>query len=311
MAGKVLVGLIYGGKSPEHEISKMTALSIKENIDKNKFEIKEIYIDKNGEFDHDLLSGIDIAFLSVHGPNCEDGTLQSFLENRGIKYTGSGINASKINMNKTKMHQIFQDAGLKSVKFIELDTKQNETDILKIVKEEIGFPCFLKPNNAGSSIGICKVNHVHELRLALSVAFRYDDQIIVEQAIEEPREIEIGILGNEELIISEPGEVLTNGEFYTYNAKYFDPFETTNEVSNLKQELINAIKEMAEQAYTFTRCRGYARIDFFLDKNNQIYINEINTLPGFTQSSMFPKLMSKIGIPYKELITKIIDLAQE
>lgn len=291
---KIKVGLIYGGKSFEHDVSKMTAVSIEKNIDRELFEIIKIYINKKGEFDRRKLKKIDVAFLAVHGPNCEDGKLQIFLDKLKIKYTGSKAKASAINMNKILMRQYFKKAKLKTI------------DSRKIV-----FPCFVKPNNTGSSIGISKANNKKEFEKAISLALRYDQKIIIEKAIENPREIEIAVLGNKKLILSEPGEILTRGRFYSYEAKYFHPFKTTVVAKKLSRSVIKKIKKMAVAAYRATGCSSYARVDFFIDQKNEIYINEINTLPGFTKISMFPKMMKAMGVSYKELITKIILLALE
>lgn len=305
---KIKVGLSYGGASPEHEISIMTAKSIRENIDRNKFDVVDIFIDKSGNLDEKLLSDIDVAFLAVHGPNCEDGKLQKYFEDKSMKYTGPDVKASQINMDKILEHEYFQKAGLPVVEYKGFD-KNDSIDTIKQYAIEIGLPIFVKPNNGGSSIGISKIDDISNLEGAINDAFKYDEKICIEKAVKNPREIELAILGNNDLIISNPGEVLSNGEFYSYETKYFKPFDTTAKTT-LTDEQIKNIKEMAKLAYETTGCKGYARIDFFLE-GDKIYINEINTLPGFTKISMFPKLMAEIGIGYKELITKIIKLALE
>jgi len=304
---KIKVGLIYGGQSFEHEVSLETARSIRENIDTDKFELIDIFIDRDGKFDESLLDQIDVAFLAVHGPNCEDGKLQAFLENRGVKYTGPGVEASRINMNKTVMHDVFKKNGLPTVDykgFAEID----QTIIIKYIKET-GLPVIVKPNNMGSSVGMTKLDRIDEIDIALKMALQCDDSIIIEKAIPKPREIEVAVMGNDKLIISEPGEVLTNGNVYSYETKYLNPFSTTVN-TNLDQHQKDYVKSTAEKAYIVTGCKGYSRIDFLLSEE-KIYINEINTLPGFTSISMFPKLMANIGIDYKDLITRIINLALE
>lgn len=306
---KKIVGLIYGGKSPEHEVSKMTAKSIRENIDRDQFDVIDIFIDKEGKYDYSILNNIDVAFLAVHGPNCEDGKLQKLLGKYKIKYTGSGAKSSKINMDKISQHRYFNKTGLKVTDNISFG-KEALDDIVKAIKD-FGLPVVIKPNNGGSSIGITKVENESKIKQAVVDARKYDTKIIVERAVSNPREIEIAILGNDELIISNPGEVISNGKFYSYETKYFKPFDTTVKAKNLSKNQIDGLKEMAKKAYRCTNCRGYARVDFFIDKNGEIYINEINTLPGFTKISMFPKLMQEMGISYKELITKIIKLALE
>jgi D-alanine-D-alanine ligase len=305
---KIKVAIIYGGESFEHEASKMTAQSIKENIDRELFNVREIYIDKRGNFDQKLLKGIDIAFLAVHGPNCEDGKLQKFLENKNIKYAGSGVKASKINLDKVVMHNYFKRAGLKTVDYIGFDKSSSIENIEDSVKK-IGLPVIIKPNNTGSSIGVSKVEKIDQFKKALKEAFKYDNKIIIEKAIINPREIEVAILENDKLVITEPGEIVTQGKLYSYESKYFKPFKTDSVAKNLSDVQSNKIKKMAETAYRVTGCSDYARVDFFMDRDGQAYINEINTLPGFTKTSMFPQLMQASGISYRDLITKIIKLA--
>jgi len=308
MNKKTKVGIVSGGKSFEHEVSKMTAASISEHIDQNLFEVVEIYINKDGELNHKLLDDIDVVFLAVHGPNCEDGTLQQYLEDRGIKYTGSGVEASRINMDKKQMHEAFEKAGLSVVKFLGFGKTNGDVEIIAKTEREIGYPCFVKPNNAGSSIGVSKAKNIHELRQGILKAFKHDDRIIIEKAVKEARDVEVGVLGNTELSISKPGEIIYNENFYDYNAKYFSG-GTNVVIGELDGSMSYKIKEMAACAYKATNCCGYARVDFLLDKNGQLFINEINTLPGFTNASMFPKLMEDAGIKYTQLITKIINLA--
>lgn len=310
MNKKIKVGLIYGGQSFEHEVSKMTAESILENIDTDKFEVVKIFVDKNGGLDENLLSNIDVAFLAVHGPNCEDGKLQKYLEDKRIKYTGAGVLASELNMDKIRMHDAFKEVGIPVVEYLGFDKRNGDSEIIEKTEGEIGYPCFVKANNAGSSVGVSKANNIHELRQAILEAFKCDDQIIVEEAVKNPREVEVAVLGNEDLTISEPGEIDADGEFYSYDAKYFHPFSTKTK-AELDENQTKEIKELAEKAYKATGCKGYSRIDFLIDRSGKVYLNEINTLPGFTKISMFPKLMAGAGIPYKELITKIINLALE
>jgi D-alanine-D-alanine ligase len=308
METKRKIGIIFGGQSPEHEVSKMTAQSIMENIDREIFEPVEIFIDKDGNFDTSLLEDIDVAFLAVHGPNCEDGKLQQFLEDKGMKYTGPKVKASEVNMDKILMHDAFKEAGLAVVKYLGFSNDEKSSDIAEQVMEKIGYPCFVKPNNAGSSIGVSKVDTQAGLIGAITEAFKYDNKIIVESGVEKPREVEVGILGNDDLTISDPGEVISNGEFYSYETKYFQPFDTSTN-ANLDHGTIEKVKELAQKAYEATGCTGYSRIDFLIDQNGEIFINEINTLPGFTKISMYPRLMKSCGIEYKDLITKIIELA--
>jgi len=310
MNKKIKVGLIYGGQSFEHEVSKMTAESILENIDQDRFEITKIYIDKDGKLDEKLLEDIDVAFLAVHGPNCEDGKLQKYLEDRGIKYTGSGVAASELNMDKIRMHDDFSKAGINVVRYFGCDKNTDFTKIDNKIMDLFGYPVFVKANNAGSSVGVSVAKNFLELKKAVEESSKCDDKIIIEEAVKNPREVEIAVLGNSDLVVSEPGEIASSGEFYSYDAKYFHPFNTETK-AELSSEQIETIKEMAEKAYRSTGCRGYSRIDFLIGQDGKVYLNEINTLPGFTKTSMFPKLMSEAGISYKDLISKIIYFALE
>jgi D-alanine-D-alanine ligase len=308
---RIKVGIVYGGKSPEHQVSKMTAKSILKNINREKFDVVEIFIDRNGNFDEELLKNIDIVFLAVHGENYEDGKFQRYLDNIGVKYTGSGARASEINMNKDLQKKCFQEAGLDVVSYFVISINENLDKVALKIDGEFGYPCIIKPINTGSSLGITKVSDPSKLLPALLSAGELNEKIIIEKAIEDHRELEVSILGNSDLIVSDPGEVLTGGEVYSYEEKYFTPFETTMDVTNLSLETIEKIKNWAEKAYRVTDCWGYARVDFFLAKNGDLYINEINTLPGFTSISMFPKALGAMGITYKDLITRIIELGLE
>jgi D-alanine-D-alanine ligase len=308
---KIKVGVIYGGKSPEHQVSKMTAQSILENIDREKFDVAEIFIDQQGNFDQEILNNIDIAFLAVHGENYEDGKFQKYLDKLGVKYTGSGARSSEINMDKDLQKKHFKKVGLNVVPYFVISINENPDQVALKIDSEFGFPCIIKPINAGSSLGITKVSDSSKLLPALLTAGELNEKIIIEKAIENHREFEVSVLGNSNLVVSDPGEVLTGGEVYSYEEKYFTPFETTMDVTNLSLETIEKIKNWAKKAYCTTDCRGYARVDFFLANNCDLYINEINTLPGFTSISMFPKALGAMGITYKDLITKIIELGME
>lgn len=309
MKQKICIGLIYGGKSVEHEVSEITAESIRKNIDREKFEVIEIYVNKEGKFDRNLLAQINVAFLAWHGPNCEDGKFQKFLEKKKIKYIGSDAKASRINLDKDLQKRYFQKAGLKTVNFFAVSSKIPSKIITKKIIKNFGYPCFIKPSNTGSTLGINRCKNEKELNSALKEARKISPKIVIEKAVEKPREIEVAVLGNKKLIISEPGEILTKGRVYSYESKYFKPFKTQTVAKNLSLKTIKEIKKMAKISYRATGCCGYARIDFFLAKDEEIYINEINTLPGFTKISMFPKMMEACGIKYRDLITKIINLA--
>lgn len=311
MKKKINVGVLYGGASCEHEVSKMTAKSILKNIDRAKFNVLEIFVDKNGDFNHKNLNKINIAFLAFHGENYEDGKFQEYLDSRGVKYTGSGAEASQINMDKDLQKIYFAKAGLKTVDYLTIDGDASISETDERIVETLNYSCFIKPVNAGSSLGISKVSNKSDLKKAIIEANKIGTKIVAEKAVNKPRELEIAVLGNDNLIVSNLGEVLTSGQFYSYETKYLKPFSTSTSPKNLSENLSRKIKDWAKKAYKITGCKGYARVDFFLDRKGELYINEINTLPGFTAISMFPKLMEASGINYKYLITKIIELGLE
>lgn len=304
---KVMV--IYGGDSCEHEVSKMTAQSIIDNLDRQSFDVGEIYVDKKGKFDHSLLDSADVVFLAFHGENYEDGKFQKYLDKKGIKYTGSGALSSRINMDKKVQKEHFLKAGLKVADYFCVSVEIGAQAIDQLINKKLTYPVFVKPRNAGSSIGISKVEKSQHLAKAIGEAGKISPKLIIEKAIIKPREIEVGVLGNSELEISEPGEILSNGNFYSYQTKYFKPFETQESVKDLDQKLQQKITDWSDRAYRATGCCGYARVDFLVDMSDNLYINEINTLPGFTSISMYPKLMKSRGYDYPKLLTKIVDLA--
>lgn len=306
---KIKVVVLFGGKSPEHEISKLSAKNILANIDKNKFDVIPIEISKAGEFDIELTKLADIVFLCLHGRIGEEGAAQGFLEMLGLLYVGSGIRASALAMDKVASKQIWQTQNLPVPHFSYFNIYEYKKNPDSII-ENIVPPVFIKPSNTGSSLGITKVKNVTEIQTAIDSALKYEDRIIIEEAIEGARDIEVSVLGNDDLIISEPGEVISAEEFYTYDAKY-NLDSKTIVPANLDEKVIYDIKVMVEKAFKALDCRGFGRVDLLLDKNGKIFLNEINAIPGFTDISMFPKLMENSGIDNKELITRIIELGME
>lgn len=307
---KTKVAIAYGGNTFEHEVSKMTSSSILENIDRNIFDVSEIYIDKEGKFDEGLLKDVDVVFIATHGPNYEDGKFQKFLEGKGVRYTGAGVECSRLSMNKTEMHRVHKNSGLPVVE--NRGFRKGEEEEIRNYCREIGYPVFVKSDNAGSSIGITPVAKDSDLDKALNSAYECDENICIEKGVPDHREYEVAVLGNgEDLTVSEPGEILANGQFYSYDTKYFHPFATTTNISDMTAEKASEIKDLAKKAYISAGCKGYARMDFLADSKGKIYISEISTLPGFTKISMFPQMMLATGLSYKDLITKIIELAME
>ncbi|OQB06018.1 MAG: D-alanine--D-alanine ligase A [bacterium ADurb.Bin212] len=303
------VAVIYGGNSCEHEVSCMTAESILNHIDRKKFEVFEIFVDKQGLFNRSSLKDVDVVFLAFHGENYEDGSFQKYLESVGLKYTGSGVEASRINMDKVLQKSYFARAGLKVARHLSVLAEDDIYLIDADIHRCFGYPVIVKPVNGGSSIGISKANDLKELKHSINLASKVSHNIIIEEKILISREIEVAVLGNKKLTISAPGEVLGSGNIYSYEAKYQGGFKTIDVAQGISDRMSRKIRSWARKSYMITGCMGYARIDFFIDINGELIINEINTLPGFTKISMFPKLMAASGINYKKLITKIILLA--
>ena len=345
---KIKLGVIFGGTSTEHEVSIVSGTSVIKNLNKEKYEIYPIYINKNGEWFKytyqnqefkvgdeiigkekienifEYLKKLDIAFPILHGLGGEDGTIQGLLELLKIPYVGTRVLGSSICMDKAYTKLIFEKAEIPQAEyvyirkneddyiFIEKDFTEEKCDIYELIQkitEKIEFPMFIKPSNSGSSVGINRANNALELAKAIEYASNYDNKILIEEKIN-GREIECAVLGNEEVEASCLGEILAAEEFYTFSAKYQNQESKTVMPADLPENLSNEVRNLAKKAYKAADCKGLSRVDFFVDdKNNKIYINEINTMPGFTQISMYPKLWEKSGMKYTELLDKLISLA--
>jgi len=257
---------------------------------------------------------IDVVFPVLHGCNGEDGTIQGLFELAGIPYVGSGVLGSALGMDKAYAKALFEKAGIPQGKYLVFNRKQIERDIDSIIKEVEGtleYPCFVKPSNAGSSIGVNKAYSREKLIEALKIAAGYDRRVLVEEFID-GREIECAVLGNDDPIASTVGEIIPGNEFYDYNAKYLDNNSIIKIPADLPVETVEKIRNYAVRAFKCLDCAGLSRVDFFVHrKTGEVYINEINTIPGFTNISMYPKLWEESGIPYKELISRLIELAIE
>jgi D-alanine-D-alanine ligase len=257
---------------------------------------------------------VDVVFPVLHGPYGEDGTVQGLLELADIPYVGAGVLGSALGMDKIAMKGIFRSYGLPVVEHLELKRKDWERDpeaMMELIENKLGYPCFLKPANLGSSVGISKVHERSELAPALDLAARYDRRMLAEQAVN-AREIECSVLGNDEPIASVPGEIVPCREFYDYIAKYIDDRSELIIPADLSPELTRRIQELAIAAFLAVDCAGMARVDFLLDRDTgELYVGELNTIPGFTPISMYPKLWEASGIPYSELIDRLIELALE
>jgi len=344
---KITVGIIFGGKSAEHEVSLQSAKNVYDAIDRGKFEPVLIGIDKNGVWRSmggslSLLNSgdprrislnpkgdpvtlgpasegrlssqtagdlkLDVIFPILHGPLGEDGTVQGLLKLAGVPFVGSGVLGSAVGMDKDVMKRLFRDAGLPIGKFLTFKSHEKLPPFAEI-EAALGSPSFVKPANMGSSVGINKVRNEAEFSNAVREAFKYDVKIIIEEFIP-GREIECAVLGNENPSASIPGEVIPAHEFYSYDAKYIDENGARLEIpAKLDADCVKRIQELAIKAFRTLCCEGLSRVDFFLKKNGEILINEINTMPGFTRISMYPKLWEASGIGYTELISRLIELA--
>ena len=257
---------------------------------------------------------LDVVFPVLHGPYGEDGSMQGLLELASIPYVGCGVVGSAVGMDKGMTKALFRDAGLPTVREIIVLRSTWERDPQRVsehIKRHLGYPCFVKPANLGSSVGISKVHDSDELPGAMDLASRHDRKLVVEEAID-AREIECSVWGNDEPIASVLGEVIPEREFYDYEAKYGEAGTKLVIPANLADDLADRIRTMAVRAFQVLDCAGLARVDFFLDKRTEVvYVNEVNTMPGFTSISMYPKLWEASGIPYSELIDRLINLALE
>lgn len=341
MGNKQVLSIIYGGKSSEHEVSLRTAYSILEAVDYHTFTVLPIYIGldgqwvkgnkqtspiqdinelrltKNGDLSvFELARETDVFLPVVHGPYGEDGTLQGMLEMLDVPYVGSGVLGSALGMDKLVMKKIFAMHDIPQGDYIGF-TRQNINDDMQAVcaqiEKRISYPCFIKPANLGSSVGISKAKNQADLQKALLVAAKYDRKIIVEEFID-GREIEIGVLGNDDLKTSVVGEITTSGEFYDYAAKYKNTGETTLDIPahNIPANVLERISALAKQSVHALECSGLARVDFFYqEETDRLFVNEINTMPGFTPFSMYPMLFKESGVSYSSLIKKLIHLAVE
>ena len=341
------IGLIFGGKSAEHEVSIMSAKSVYKELLNTDFEVIPILINKEGYWidletskkvieggiDHSNIikskfqtvfaslvnnfpEGIDLIFPLMHGPFGEDGKIQGFFDILDIPYIGAGTAASAVSMDKIYSKNIINKYNLPQTEYITISEKEwakfGDEQVLEIkrrITEKISYPLFVKPANLGSSIGISRVTSEAEVGLAIDLAFKYDNRILVEAAVE-GREIECSLLETDEgCISSKPGEIIPANDFYDYDAKYFSDNTVLMTPADLDSELAEEIRYLAEKTFQLLNCSGLARIDFFLDNENNIFINEINTMPGFTPKSMYARMWESSGIDYSDLLKKLIEIS--
>ena len=329
----IKLGIVYGGVSTEHDISVMSAKSVIENLDKEKYEIHEIYINKYGKWYEVIddekeeiynliwtLKKLDVVFPVLHGLGGEDGTIQGMLEMLKVPYVGCKVLASSVGMDKVYAKIIFEKAGIPEAPYVYIKKKENgyiivnenfEEEEFKVesITKKLNYPMFVKPSNSGSSVGVKKATNNEELKMAIENAGQYDNKILIEQGIN-AREVECAILDGTEVRASTVGEIISAEEFYSFDAKYNIPESKTIIPADISKEQIEQIQKLAIRAFKAIDGSGLARVDFFIEKDtNKIYINEINTMPGFTKISMYPKLFESDKISYSELLDILINYA--
>ena len=354
MADKTRVGILFGGRSAEHEVSVRSARSVLDALDRRKYEVTMIGIDRDGRWlaagdaarvlregsvnqsglaplvlDHhdggELMTrsgsglgsagAVDVIFPILHGPYGEDGTVQGLLELAGIAYVGSGVLGSAVGMDKEMMKRAFRAEGLPQGEYLSVLRSRWRSQPLAVreeVERDLSWPVFVKPANMGSSVGISKVHDGSEFAEAMEEAGRYDRKIVVEAGIGNCREVECSVLGYEDPVVSAIGEILPGNEFYDYEAKYVDDTSELIIPADLRPETAERVREVARRAFIAIDASGLARVDFFISGPEEtVLLNEINTMPGFTEISMYPKLWEESGISYPELIDRLIELALE
>ncbi|HLR88473.1 MAG TPA: D-alanine--D-alanine ligase [Atopostipes sp.] len=332
------VFLLYGGKSAEHDISVISAYHILQEIYYEYYQVVPVYITPEGEWgkgtiidkkeDVPTLSGLreisnevfdfqelkeenSVVFPVLHGPNGEDGTVQGLFEVLGVPYVGAGVLASAAGMDKIVSKVLFNDAGIPIVPYETVTPNDWETrpeEVVERVVESLPYPMYVKPANLGSSVGISEVNDVEGLKTAINLAFEYDQRVLIEQGIT-GIEAEVAVLGNEDVHTSVVGALVKQQQFYDYDSKYLDDDVALQIPAELPQETLNKMREYATNAFIAIDGSGLARVDFFVTEDQDIYINEINTFPGFTPISMYPKLWEETGLAYGDVIEELLQLA--
>jgi D-alanine-D-alanine ligase len=312
---KKRIAVVYGGRSGEHEISLRSAESVIAAMSPERYEIVHYRIGPDGKWDPkpilpepDANPGIDVIFPVLHGTFGEDGAMQGLFELADLPYVGANVMSSAVSMDKDIMKRVCRDSGLPIVEYRVVSREDIEADAVAC---EFPFPMFVKPANLGSSVGISKAHDCNELKEALKLAAQYDRKILIERGIQ-GREFECAVLGNEDPAASVPCEILPSREFYDYEDKYLLNQARTELPANLTSEEIAEMRRLAVECYKAVACEGMGRVDFLRETSTgKLYINEINTIPGFTSISMYPKMWEYTGIPYRDLIDRLIELALE
>lgn len=348
MGKRIRVGVVFGGRSVEHQVSVVSAKSVMAALDRRKFDVLPIGITPEGRWiagrdavrylesggregkpspvgflpdptmrsmagDGSRTRRPDVMFPVLHGSFGEDGTIQGLFEMAGLPYVGAGVIGSAIGMDKIVTKLVWKEAGLPVLPFVALRRREyaaGKRKALAAAARAVGFPCFVKPANSGSSIGISKARNAAGLREAADLAFRYDHRILIEEGIDRAREIEVAVLGNDVPEASVPGEIVPSNDFYDYDAKYVDGKSVARIPAGLPATLARNIRTIASRAYAAAGCEGMARVDFLLHPRTlRVWLSEVNTIPGFTSISMYPKLWEATGLPYGRLLERLIRLA--
>ncbi len=354
------VGVLFGGRSSEHEVSLSSARNVMEALEQAGYTVVPIGISREGRWlpradalmlltsqslgdlstgpDHVQASAwqaqaedgwallphatsgqplpqVDVIFPVLHGPFGEDGTVQGLLEMANLAYVGSGVLASALGMDKVMARRLFAGAGLPQVRYQVVSRslwRRTPDSVVEAIEADLSYPVFVKPANMGSSVGVSKANDQMQLRRGLTHAAQFDRKILVEKAVPDAREIEVSVLGNDTPLASIPGEIIPGNEFYDYDAKYVDETSQLVIPAPLEAEIADRLRHLAVQAFQVLECAGLARVDFLMDgRRGEVYLNEVNTMPGFTRISMYPKLWEASGISYPELVDRLVQLAVE
>ncbi len=328
---RVRVAVVMGGRSSEHEVSLASARSVLEALDPARYETVTVEIGRDGRWElgsgsraelerdgrspvetlpvptsrvPETLAGVDVVFPVLHGPFGEDGTVQGLLELANVPYVGAGVTASALCMDKDLFKSVLRDKGIPVTKSVTLLRSSNGFE------NPFGFPVFVKPARLGSSVGITKARSENELRAGIELAFRHDEKVLVEEFVSGV-EVECSVLGNEQPIASIPGEIDANADWYDYSAKYDEGGMDLVIPPRISEEAIERVQELSVQAFRVTDCEGMARADCFVRDDGEVLVNELNTIPGFTATSVYAKLFEASGIPYEELLERLVQLALE
>jgi D-alanine-D-alanine ligase len=315
LLSKINVAVLYGGRSGEHEVSIRSAESVKRALDRDKYNVTTIFITRDGRWEPSVIlpepgrnPDIDVVFPVLHGTFGEDGTVQGLLELADLAYVGAGVLASAASMDKAVMKRLCHEAGLPVVEYVVLNRSDAGSSTVEL---PFAYPAFVKPANLGSSVGITKAKNAAELRGAVDIAMKYDSKIVVERGIV-GREFECSVLGGQPVRAAAPCEIFPSREFYDYEDKYLLDKAVIELPAKLTPEQPAEMQRLAVGCFEAVGCEGMGRVDFLMETSTgQFYVNEINTIPGFTSISMYPKMWEYSGVPYSELLDRLIDLALE